>query len=357
MDIKFQVTETAVTVILDGKPVSVSKGQPNYKPLVTALMTEDWDAVQSLLTVKAQVAAWSDGAFRAQGSQIFYGEEVLPEALADQILKALKEGASPDRYLRFWERLALNPSHRSVSQLFAFLAHQNIGISPAGTILAYKGITSDSKDQHTRSFDNTPGQVLQMDRRRVSDDPRQACHFGFHVGAWGYASTFSAQVVLCEVDPADVVCVPYDHGEQKMRVCRYKVLGYRPAPLTEDLIEESDIPQVEAENAVAIAGEVFYHPNSTPVEPGETVAAKQQTTLVPVLTGDFAYLNYVAGKDLILLPLDALRRYASQNLLIVGASKLPGGKATLIATIFERRGYINFSDAPQRVRDAQPKDQ
>lgn len=350
MSNKFQITEGSVTVIIDGRSVSVAKGQPNYTPLVEALLRSDWDAVKTLVTVKTQLAAWSDGAFRAEGNQIFHGEEPLPSALAQQILQALKEGVSPQRYLLFWVRLAANPSYRSVEQLFGFLQHQGILVTPTGTFLAYKGITSNGKDCHSNHFDNTPGQVLQMERRRVSDDPQTPCHFGFHVGAWEYAASFGAQVVLCEVDPADVVCVPYDHSAQKMRVCKYKVVGFRNAPLKGGLIEDHDIPQVTTPAAVAVEDETFKHTNGAAVVPGETVAAKQQPILIPILTGDYAHLNLMDGAALFDLPLDALRRYASQNLLIAGASKLPGGKSVLMQEILKQRGYVLSKDAPARVR-------
>ena len=53
-----------------------------------------------------------------------------------------------------------------------------------------------------------------------------------HVGALAYAITFcsggGSRIVICEVDPENVVCVPYDCSQQKMRVCEYKVIGHHP---------------------------------------------------------------------------------------------------------------------------------
>lgn len=43
-----------------------------------------------------------------------------------------------------------------------------------------------------------------------------------------YASTFGPRMVLVKVDPADLVCVPYDCSHGKVRVCRYWVIKEVP---------------------------------------------------------------------------------------------------------------------------------
>jgi hypothetical protein len=41
----------------------------------------------------------------------------------------------------------------------------------------------------------------------------------------GYANGTDARTLVVEVNPADVVAVPYDYNFAKMRVCEYKVLS------------------------------------------------------------------------------------------------------------------------------------
>jgi hypothetical protein len=65
-----------------------------------------------------------------------------------------------------------------------------------------------------------------MPRDQVQFDPGVGCHTGLHVGTFEYAAGF-AQGALLEVvvNPRDVVSVPTDCGAQKMRTCRYTVVG------------------------------------------------------------------------------------------------------------------------------------
>jgi hypothetical protein len=78
-----------------------------------------------------------------------------------------------------------------------------------------------------------------MDRSKVDDDPQHTCSSGLHVCAdeylKGYATGSDNRTLVVEVNPADVVAVPYDYNFSKMRVCRYKVLAQ---------IEPKEIPDV-----------------------------------------------------------------------------------------------------------------
>jgi hypothetical protein len=135
---------------------------------------------------------------------------------------------------------------RSVEQLWNFLQHSNIPLTTNGTFYAYKGVKSDYKDAHSGTIDNSPGAVNKMPRNKISDDPQKDCHFGFHVGALEYARGFSSLVVVCEVDPEHVVCVPYHLSSQKMRVCEYKVVGNYGGPLPSIVI----VPDTEVDEFV-----------------------------------------------------------------------------------------------------------
>jgi hypothetical protein len=161
-----------------------------------------------------------------EDGQFTYNGASLPTELNQRVIKMATAGDDPTALFNFWERLQKNPSKRSVDQLFSFLSHQGIPFEKDGTFLAYKGVRSDLKDAHSGKFDNSPGNVHEMPRNQISDDPNHACHEGFHVGALAYASGFSQRVVICRVDPEHVVCVPYDASAQKMRVCKYEVIGF-----------------------------------------------------------------------------------------------------------------------------------
>ena len=96
-------------------------------------------------------------------------------------------------------------------------------------MVGYKTVREDFKDKYSGTVDNSPGKVVEKDRRDVDDDFRVACSTGLHVGGHKYVSSFGSgddKFLEVEFSPADVVSVPCN--EDKIRVCRYKVLREIP---------------------------------------------------------------------------------------------------------------------------------
>ena len=130
------------------------------------------------------------------------------------------DGLNIEPMIKFLDNLMENPSKKSVDELYSFLEYGNLPITPDGCFLAYKGVTTDFKDCHTRSFDNSVGAINEMPRNQVNDDPNAACSVGFHVGTFNYARGFGQETTIVKVDPADAVSVPHDHSCEKLRVRR-----------------------------------------------------------------------------------------------------------------------------------------
>ena len=134
----------------------------------------------------------------------------------------------------------LNPSRRAVNELYKFLEHGQMPITPDGNFLGYKSVNTNFKDWNTGKYDNSVGKVLSMPRNEVCDDPTQGCSYGFHVGTLDYAKCFnsSGRMVIVEVDPADVVSVPHDCNNQKLRTAKYTVVAEFERPLDNDFSDE-----------------------------------------------------------------------------------------------------------------------
>lgn len=260
----------------------------------------------------------------------------------------MAKGESPDPFLKFAERLQKNPSFRSVQQLHGFLEHSNIPITKDGCFLAYKGVTSELKDKHSGKIDNHPGVVNEMPRNQVSDDPEVACHYGFHVGDLSYARGFASRTIVCKIDPADVVCVPKDSEQRKVRVCRYRVVGFYGDALPDSILDEPivnvpiDVPEVKGTIVRSTATLTRKTEKGTETEIGAKVQhTHKRVPLAKKSKKDnkrLASYDEMDSKKLLDLSLDELREYATYRLLIVGASKVPGGKIALISKILAVRG-------------------
>lgn len=304
--LKYTMTNESITVVDGGRTFVVRQTQLNFAALHKAILGQDWAAARNLLEVKTSVKHWASGhfAFSEDERQLLFQGQPVPENIYARIMDMVRKNESPRPLFRFYERLQGNPSFRSVQQLFNFLLNVGIPITPDGCFLTYKGVNDDYTDVHSRicedkncghqTYDNRPGNTHQMPRNCISDDPQVACHVGFHVGSIAYAQDFGPRVVICKIDPADVVCVPYDCTSQKMRVCKYSVVGHYGEKLPDTLFaEEIEVPAIKADQF-----------------------------------GDLP-----STEELMAMPIDELRRVAVQDLKIVGAGHIKGGKTAVVAAI------------------------
>jgi hypothetical protein len=358
-------------VVVNGEAHEVDASQPNYKALRDAVLHGRWDEVPKHLTVEQAIVDWTFGEFTVHDGVIAYQGEALPAILNQRILKMVAAGDDPHPLLRFWERLENNPSYRSRNQLFEFLLlNPGIPITDDGHILFYKGVQRNFRDCHSGKFDNSPGQKLSMKRNRVSDDPSLPCHFGFHVGSRAYAASFgTGQTIITKVDPADVVCVPYDCSQQKVRVHRYEVVGVDNGGLLSDTVQTPDVsipppvttptkdpetgePPVDPTEPLVVS--VTKHTDGSDLEPGETAPKAcydtSQAIKLPLTGTEWDYMNEYDSLELLDARIMPLRAYARFNCLIIGASKMPGGKEVLVPAIVKARGYTDPSDgAPAHI--------
>lgn len=306
-------------------------------------MEERWADIPNNLTAVKSLKSWAKGKCTVDGNIISYNGVQLPEELNSRINKMFTNGESPAPVFKFWERLEKNPSFRSVQQLWAFLNQVGIPLTPDGCFLAYKSVKGDYTDVYTGTVSNKPGSINEMPRNQISDDPKVDCHVGFHVGALKYAQEFAGtKIVICKVDPEHVVCVPYDNSQQKMRVCKYEVIGNYGAQLPSTSIEDDETDDVEEE--IEQDGDIEEETKSVVSAPENVVVdgikiskgdatlikGKPKTSTKKPTPMNFGKMN---TKQLLDVSLDELRKYAGHSLKIVGASKIPGGKLALIKAI------------------------
>ena len=328
---KYSLTNSSVMVVIDGVTFTFQEGTPNFTALRKAILAEDWSALSKCLTVSSSIEQWAQGKFKVVGEKIFYDGEELPSELNGRISKMASSGEDPSRLFKFWERLQMNPSKRSVDSLWGFLQHEGIPLDENGYIMAYKSVRPDFKDHHSGTIDNHPGQRPSIPRNKVSDDPRCACHEGLHVGALSYAASFASMcntseaiILICRIDPKDVVCVPYDESQRKMRVCEYEVVGIQASELSETSYR-GDTDDYEDED-----DGVEFEPDTLPVKKAPTVPKE-----IPFETLDAKDEDELMGIDL-----GTLRTYAARHLKMIGASKIHGGKVALVSKIQIGRAHV-----------------
>lgn len=230
--INWLITDQNVTVNYNGQTHIVPRADGLADRLIAAIKAEKWVDVPNLVSAAKRIEKFSEGAFTVQDGDILVNGVRAPAALGQKILRFSNDGLPYKPLVRFAEKLQQNPSYRAVNELFQFLEKNDHPITENGNFIAYKRVRHDFKDIHSGTFDNSPGTTVEMSRNAVNEDPTQTCSAGLHVANWNYAHTQFAShdpltdvMLEVEVSPSDVVAVPIDYDQSKMRVCRYKVLG------------------------------------------------------------------------------------------------------------------------------------
>jgi len=242
-------------VFINGARKQVSGDSPYFEALLKACDNQDVEEVERLVDRATIIAVRSNNLFRVIDGVVSVLHEgtyhECPEALSSRIIKFTDRSLDVTPLVRFYQRLLNNPSKRALDCLYRYLEANNTpivadiidGVDYTGCFVTWKSVTADFKDCRTKTFDNSIGTTVTMPRNQVDEDPDNTCSHGLHVAAWEYAWGFNGgKKVKVYIDPANVVAVPHDYQNQKMRVCEYLVVeevedAQRENPEEEKLVE------------------------------------------------------------------------------------------------------------------------
>jgi hypothetical protein len=216
-------------------PVTIHSDHMNFHAVKDALIEGRFDDALDAASVAAFVNKITAGAVAVDDNGVTFNGVTINNYLSDKMLQFFHEGLNIQHYCRFLENLMANPSMTSREELYLFLEAANLPISEDGCFLAYKAVRGDYMDKHSGTFSNAPGCVLEMPRREVDDRRDRTCSYGFHAAAYDYAKNFLGfagdRLMVVKINPADVVSVPSDYNNQKLRTCKYVVVEEIPGAL------------------------------------------------------------------------------------------------------------------------------
>ena len=245
MSVPFIFVDGNLTVIVKNKAHQVLPDHTNYKMIMDALPTATEDELLNLLDVDKAVELYSNGNVKVEGNKVLYQGEEVHGSISKRILEFMKNGLPFEPLVKFLENVMQNPSMQSQRELYDFLQHENLPITEDGHFLAYKAVRSDFKDKYRGVFDNSVGNVCEMQRAKVDDDRARGCSDGLHAGALSYVASYGSveagdNIVIVKINPADVVSVPTDCNCQKLRTCRYEVVGLYEGELQRPLYQTTE---------------------------------------------------------------------------------------------------------------------
>ena len=228
--VNWLITDHNITVNYDGQTHIVPKSDPLAQKLIEAVKANKMDEIPNYISIAKRMEHSTKGKFTVKDGQILINGVLAPRVLSEKILKFSDEGLPYEPLVKFADNLQKNPSFRAVNELFQFLEKNDHPITENGNFIAYKKVCSDFLDAYSRTIDNSVGNTVEVPRNQVNEDPHQTCSYGLHVANWDYAHNVytagtEAKMLEVEVNPADVVAVPVDYNQAKMRVSKYIVLG------------------------------------------------------------------------------------------------------------------------------------
>lgn len=239
----------------DGQVFPFSSDHPNFKKIKEALLLGEAseDEVFTLISpfeaIFKSLVHLSDRVSR-RGTTLFFDGDPLHTGIAQAIIKTIdeegyEEGKTWPAYVAFLERLMTNPSEASRDHFYNYVEKHGLTITPEGMVVLYKGVADKNGNgeylsvhagygqvstpegvrvyEHDR-LPNKPGYVVSIPRSQVDTDRNRHCSTGLHAGTYDYAKSFAKVLLTVLVDPRDVVSVPSDYDNAKVRVARYTVL-------------------------------------------------------------------------------------------------------------------------------------
>ena len=230
MSVPFMWVDGNLTVILKNKAHQVLPEHTNYKMILEALPTANEDELLDLVDLEKAVANFSDGLVEVKNGKVLFEGEEVHGSISQRILEFMKKGLPFQPLVNFLNNLMNNPSMQSQKELYDFLEHEHLPITEDGHFLAYKAVRSNYMDKYKGVFDNHVGNVCEMRRAKVDDNRSVGCSNGLHAGALNYVASYGSvesndRIVIVKINPADVVSVPSDCNCEKLRTCRYEVVG------------------------------------------------------------------------------------------------------------------------------------
>lgn len=249
------VNETVTVIVNTGTSIEhlfAKNDHPQWNDIVAAYKAKDEELLKTLISIKSAVEKYTVGLLSVTDAGVTFRGKPIHTVDGQRVMAFMRDGLPFEPIANYIEKKMANPSARAISEMYNFLEHKNMPLTPDGTFIAYKGVNPDyfsvmgnlttvvlqgEVDKEGR-IKNEIGKVIEVERSSVDDDYRNGCSFGLHAGSLAYAAGWGKRVIYVEINPADVVSVPDDCSCQKLRCCKYKVIGEYTGKLPETYTDE-----------------------------------------------------------------------------------------------------------------------
>ena len=239
------INETITLIIDNGKQIITAKSDhPRWESIRDAFAAGNDTLLESLVSIKSVIENYSVGKLSVNSAGVTYNGRAIHRLDSQRVMAFLKANMDYKPLANYMANIANNPSKHSIEEGYTFIEHLGLSLTPTGGVIAFKGVNNDywSRQGNLETvvlqgevdsagrIKNSIGATIEVERSSVCDQFSSHCAPGLHAGSLEYAKGWGERVVLVEINPADFVSVPDDANFQKLRCCKYTVIG--------ELIEE-----------------------------------------------------------------------------------------------------------------------
>lgn len=225
------ITNHGISILLRGQQFNVSNQAKAYNAILNEIRCDgDPSYILELIEStkrKVEDALRLSSSLSYNGGAVYHNGKPLYGYAVQKLIDLIQNRGNIEPLVNFLTKLQANPDQEVIDHLYSFLEKGNMPLTASGDFVAYKSLRNNYYDIHSGNFDNSVGKYIQMPRRNVDSNRHQTCSYGFHVCSWDYLPHFAwadGRVVACQINPADVVAVPADYNDTKMRVSAYRVI-------------------------------------------------------------------------------------------------------------------------------------
>ena len=237
---KSLINQTITLIIDNGKQIITAKSDhPRWQSIRAAFAAGNDALLESLVSIKSVIESYSTGLLSVNSAGVTYNGRAIHRLDSQRVMAFLKNNMDYKPLANYMEKLAQNPSSRSIQEAYKFQEHLGLTLTDAGNVIAFKGISSNDfsvfgnldtvvlqgEVNSSGQIKNSIGATIEVERSSVDDDYTHECSHGLHAGSMAYAKGHGNKVVLVEINPSDFVSVPSDCNFQKLRCSKYKVVG------------------------------------------------------------------------------------------------------------------------------------
>lgn len=236
----FRVFSTASQIqiikITTGEMITVTKGSSAYDDVYRMLVRGENESAFLLASGTKDVSEYRGEHFEmtlAGGLQIKTELAVQKMEPLEKRVRHLIENADYaglEAIDKFVGKMLQNPSVDIINRIPYFLTYGDVQICDDGDLYVYKAVNKHYRDDYTDSIDNSVGCMVFMERDRINPSTYVTCTSGLHVCSLDYVNQMmgyrasDSKIMRVKLNPADIVAIPNDYGNRKIRCCRYEVV-------------------------------------------------------------------------------------------------------------------------------------